>query len=192
MKVVYQRLLEKALPYYKNSRKGDVEHIKWLVRTVPKFINENDVDFDILMPMIILHDIGYSKVPRDSNPFDLDIRKMHSEQGAAIAERLLKEVHYPENKIIEIKRLIMKHDNWALGDSFVGEPILRIFNNFDFMWMASKKGFDIVRAFLDKSPEEFCRQIEIFQEKNEKEGRVWFNKKIEDYYHKLLKEREKF
>ena len=30
-----------------------------------------------------------------------------------------------------------------------------------------------------------------FRKKNEKEGRKWFNKKIKEYYHQLMKQREK-
>ena len=84
----------------------------------------------------------------------------------------------------------MKHDNWAFGDDFADEPVLRIFNNFDFMWMASEKGFDIVRKFMKKESKEFYEQINEFQQKNEEEGRKWFNKKIEDFYNQLMRERK--
>ena len=186
MRELYKKILEKALPYYEKGREGDTEHIKWLFETVPKFVEEKEVDFDILIPVIILHDAGYYNVPPGSNPFNLDIRKMHSEKGAKIAEEILRELDYPNKKINEIKRLILKHDNWAFGDSFENEPVLRIFNNFDFMWMASKKGFDIVRKFLNKEPEEFYNQIQEFQQKNKNEGRKWFNKEIKKFYHKLV------
>jgi HD superfamily phosphodiesterase len=139
MKEVHQRILETALPLYEKGREGDVEHIKWLAKVISEYVDESEVDFDILIPVVLLHDVGYSKVPKGSNPYDLDIRKVHSEEGAKIAEEILKELNYPNDKIKEIKRLILKHDNWALGDDFADEPILRIFNNFDFMWMTSKK-----------------------------------------------------
>ena len=84
----------------------------------------NRIDFDILMPVVLLHDVGYSKVPKGSNPFNLKIRKLHSEEGAKIAEEILKEFDYERNKIKEIKRLILKHDNWAFGDDFNDEPVL--------------------------------------------------------------------
>lgn len=58
------------------------------------------------------------------------------------------------------------------------------------MWMASEKGFDIVRKFMNKKPKEFYHQIKEFQKKNKEEGRKWFNKKIEKFYNQLMKERE--
>jgi len=59
------------------------------------------------------------------------------------------------------------------------------------MWMASKKGFEIVKKITNKNPKEFYKQIEIFQEANIKRGNKWFNKKIEEFYNQLMKERKK-
>ena len=191
MKKIYKIILEKALPYYEKGRKGDIEHVKWLSNTIPNFVDEKEVDFDILMPLAILHDVGYSKVPKDSDPLKLDIRKLHSEEGAKIAEKILKKINYPQEKIKELKRLILKHDNWAFGDSFATEPYLRIFNNFDFMWVVSPKGFPAYQNIVKKDAKGTIEAIEKAQEKNIEQGRVWYNKKIGNYYEKLLKERKK-
>ena len=184
MQKIYQKILKKAIPYYKKGRFGDVKHIKWLVRTIPKLVDESEIDFDILLPVAILHDVGYCKVKKRANPFDLDIRKLHSKEGSKIAEKILKELNYDKNKIKEIKRLILKHDNWAFGDNFKDEPILLLFQNFDFMWMASKEGFNIVRKFMKMDKERFYYQIKEFQKRDIKK---WFNKKIEKYYKELMK-----
>ncbi len=190
MKSTYKKILEKVLPLYERGREGDVEHINWLFKTIPEFIDET-LDETILIPVVLLHNVGYCKVPKGSNPFDLDIRKFHSEEGAKIAEEILGDLNYSREKILKIKRLILKHDNWALGDSFADEPILGFFTNFDFMWMADEKGFDIVRKFMNKEPKEFYEQIKTFQKKNEEEGREWFSKKIEKFYDQLMRDRKK-
>ena len=185
----YSQMYALATPYYEKGRAGDVEHIKWLLNTVPMFAKNSGVDEDTIMAVVLLHDVGYSRVPKDSNPYHLDIRKMHCEEGAKIAEHILVKCGYGKDKISEIKRLILKHDNWAFGDSFQDEPILLMFNNFDFMWMASKKGFEIVSGITKQNPKEFYTQIQIFQRKNEMEGRTWFNKGIKELYETLMKER---
>jgi len=190
MKEIYKQILNKSIPYYEEARKGDIEHINWLFNIIPKYINKTEIDFDILMPLVILHDIGYSKVPKNSNPYNLDIRELHSKEGAKISEKILISLKYPKSKIKEIKRLILKHDNWAFGDDFSDEPALRIFNNFDFMWMASEKGFDIVRRFMKKTPKEFYKQIKDFEKTNKKQGRKWFNKKIQELYNNLMNSRK--
>lgn len=186
MKEIYKKILEKAIPFYEKGRQGDIVHVKWLVETLPKFVKETEADFDILIPVVILHDVGYSKVEKGANPFNLDIRKIHSEEGAKIAEQILKELSYDHEKVSKIKRLILKHDNWAFGDSFKDEPILAIFNNFDFMWMASEQGFDVVRGFNKKNPKEFIEFIKEAQRINKEQGRVWFNKDIELFYSRLI------
>lgn len=191
MKEIYKKILQKALPLYEKGREGDVEHIKWLSEVITKYVGESEVDYDILIPVVLLHDVGYSKVPKGSNPFNLDIRKLHCKEGAKIAEKILLDLNYPKDKIYEITKLILKHDNWAFGDTFEDEPVLAAFNNFDFIWMASEEGFDIVRKFMDKEPKEFYEQIEKFQEANIKRGTKWFNKKIEEFYYQLMKERKK-
>ncbi len=190
MKEIYKVILEKALPYYEKGRDGDVGHVKWLFETVPIFVDESEVDFDILVPVVILHDVGYSRVPKGSNPLNLDIRKLHSEEGAKIAEDILNTLDYPQDKSNEIKRLILKHDNWAFGDSFADEPVLRIFNNFDFMWVASEKGFPFYQKIRGMSPKETYAQIERDQAKNVEDGREWFNKEIEEFYTQLMKKRK--
>lgn len=191
MKIIYKEILKKAIPYYEKGRKGDIEHIKWLFDTIPKFVDESEIDLEILIPVVLLHDVGYSKVPKGSNPFDLDIRKLHSEEGAKIAEEILEELKYPKEKIPEIKRLILKHDNWAFGDSFADEPLLLLFQNFDFMWMASKEGFEMCGKSMKQDPKEFYKQSEKFQEKNIERGIQWYNKKIEDFYNKLMREHKR-
>lgn len=191
MKEIYKKILEKALPLYKKGREGDVEHIKWLSEVIIKYVDKSEVDYDILVPLVLLHDVGYSKVPEGSSSFDLDVRKLHSEEGVKIAGEILNELNYPTEKINEVKRLILKHDNWAFGDSFADEPILLAFQNFDFMWMVSKKGYEIARKMMNKSPDEFYNQIEVFQKANADRGTKWFNEKIEKFYNQLIQERKK-
>lgn len=186
---IYALLLEKAFPYYENGRAGDVEHVKWLYETVPKYISNEEINHDILMPVAILHDVGYSMVPKGSDSYNLDIRKAHSEYGADIAEKIMKELNFEDSQIKEVKRLILKHDNWAFGDSFIDEPVLLAFNNYDFMWMASEKGFDICREAMKIGPQKCYAKIEQFQKANIERGSKWFNGKTETLYNKLMNDR---
>ena len=191
MEKIYQQILKEALPYYEKGRNGDVEHIKWLVKVVPKYVDESEIDFSLLIPVIILHDVGYAKVPEKNDPYNLDNRKLHSEEGAKITEKILRKLNYPQDKIAKIKKFVLHHDDWAFGESFKDEPVLKVFNNFDFIWMTSKKGFQIVRKFLGLNKKEFYQQIPKYYKKNNEEGRTFFNKNIELFYKKLMKDRKK-
>ncbi len=56
------------------------------------------------------------------------------------------------------------------------------------MWMASKQGFKNSQKVLNKTPKELYKHIEKSQRENFKQGRVWYNKKIENLYTELMKE----
>ncbi|MBW3015664.1 hypothetical protein KY330_04540, partial [Candidatus Woesearchaeota archaeon] len=68
------------------------------------------------------------------------------------------------------------------------EPELKLFHNFDFMWMASKKGYDIVRKFVNKSRKQFYNQILKWVDE---ESWEWYNKKVECCFRRLMRERKK-
>ena len=70
MKEIYKKILGKAIPIYEKGREGDAEHIKWLLESITSYVDETEVDYDILIPVVLLHDAGYSKVFKGSNPFD--------------------------------------------------------------------------------------------------------------------------
>jgi hypothetical protein len=190
MKEIYKKILDKAIDYYGAGDRKEA-HVKWLVKIIPRFVKESEVDFDILIPLAILHDIGYAKVPKGSDPYDPKIRKMHTEEGAKISEKILLELSYNKYKIKEIKRLVSKHDDWSFGDNFSREPILGIFNNFDFIWMASEEGFRSAMQYLHKNPKQMFEHIKKCEAYNNGIGLKYFNNKIENYYNKLIKEREK-
>jgi len=183
MKRKYYEIYSLAVLLYQKSRISDLDHINWLLKTVPRF--NKYFDEDILIPLIILHDVGYSFIKTK------DSRKEHMKKGALLSFKILTSLKYDLQKIKIITRLISIHDNWAFGKSFKDEPLLQFFNNFDFMWMASKKGFKLKSKSKNKKPHELLNEIKKLQRVNIKEGRFWYNKKIEKYYEKLIGARKK-
>jgi hypothetical protein len=142
------------------------------------------------MAVTILRDVEYSKVDQKNNPYNLDVRKAHCKYGAEIAREILEELRENEEFITEIERLVLKHDDWAFGDDFSDEPILQFFNNFDFLWVASKKGFEITRKFKDQTREEYYEQIKEFRKQDLADRRDWYNQEIENLYEQLMRERK--
>lgn len=82
--------------------------------------------------------------------------------GAEIAKKILEEVEYPEDKVERIVHYISIHDNWALGDdkSYADDKILGVFNDLDFMWMATRKGFPVLMKILSKNKREMIQYLE--------------------------------
>tara|TARA_Y100000310_G_C20696019_1_gene825800 strand:- start:1209 stop:1787 length:579 start_codon:yes stop_codon:yes gene_type:complete len=189
MKKIYQQIWKLALPYYKKGRYGDTHHIEWMMKEANQIIKKEKLDDSIFLPLVILHDIGYAMVKKD-NPFKLDLRKAHMKEGAILAEQILNQINYPKNKTKIITYYISVHDNWAFKDYkiFKKDKLLGIFNDLDFTWMFTPKGFNIVRSFLKYSPKEMVDYLI----KQRLPTRGFFSSKIsEQIYKKYFKKIEK-
>jgi HD superfamily phosphodiesterase len=108
-------------------------------------------DRDVVLPAIILHDTGWSRVPEDEvlqaiapgggRP-DLVIR--HEKEGAAIAREILGVLAHDRAKVEEIIEIIDGHDSRAtslsLNDSLVKDA--------DKLWRLTPHGVDTVMGWF--------------------------------------------
>lgn len=160
MKQIYKKIWELAKPYYEKGRPMDVDHIEWMMKDAVLVCQKEKLDDSLLLPLVILHDVGYAEVPKD-NPFKLNLRKAHMKAGAKIARRILEKLNYPKDKIEKIEYYVSVHDNWALGEIEVyNDEILGAFTDLDFTWMATPKGFPALMKILDKSHQEMIDYLE--------------------------------
>lgn len=191
---MYAVMLNLALPFYKRGRSGDVAHIKWLggrLFYLEEIIKKNDFDFDIIFALTILHDVGYAKLPKGYNPFDLKIRKLHAEKSAEVAEIIFNKVNFPKSKKRKALQLIRHHDDWAFNKP-LKDAEWRIFTDLDFAWEASGKGFDIVRKFLNQTREEFFNTVKEDYAKKQKKYPFFFEKSKQLFLQDLKYWRNKF
>jgi HD superfamily phosphohydrolase YqeK len=72
-----------------------------------------DADEAIVLPAIILHDVGWKMVPEEKqlNAFgpkakDKKTKRVHEKEGVRIAEEILTRLNYDEEKIREILSII--------------------------------------------------------------------------------------
>ena len=160
MNPIYEKIWKLAEEYYKKGRKMDIAHILWMMKDAEKVCKEENIDDSLLIPLVILHDVGYSKVPKE-NPYNLDLRKAHMKAGAKIARGILDKLKYPKDKIKKIVYYVSVHDNWALEgyDIYKKDIILGAFNDLDFMWMATPQGFPAMMKLLNKNKEEILKHI---------------------------------
>lgn len=183
MKEIYKKMWELAKPHYQKGRSMDIDHIEWMMKDASFVCKKEKIDDSLLLPLVILHDVGYSKVPKD-NPFNLDLRKAHMKAGAEIAKNILQKLNYPTDKIEKIAYYVSVHDSWALGKDnlFKEDIILGVFNDLDYMWMATPKGFPALMKILKNNSDEMIEYLE----KNEKVERRPFSttttKKLYDDY----------
>ena len=116
LKNIYKRIWKLAEPYL-DTRKNDI-HTEISTGFAQRLLAEEGGDEDIVIPAIILHDVGWKKVPEDiqlkafgpkaSMP---EWNRVHEVEGAEIAGEILRKVNYPEYKTSEIREIIQGHDS---------------------------------------------------------------------------------
>jgi len=139
----------------------DIEHIKWMMKDALLVSHNDNIDESLLLPLVILHDVGYAEVPKN-NPFNLDLRKSHMEAGSKIAKKILHQLNYPKDKSEKIIYFISVHDNWAFGDNKVYDDniVLAAFTDLDYLWMSTPKGFPALMKILNKTKKEMIKYLE--------------------------------
>jgi hypothetical protein len=189
MKKIYSEIWKLAKLYYEKGRPMDIDHIKWMMKDAIFVCEQENLDDSLLLPLVILHDVGYAEVPKD-NPFKLDLREAHMRASAIIAKRILAEVSYPKDKVKRIVRMVSIHDNWAFGenDIYKDDLVLGTFNDLDYVWMATPKGFPALMKILKKNR---AQMIEYLENDDKPKSRPFSTETTKKLYLKYLEDRKK-
>lgn len=103
-------------------------------------------DQKVVIPAILLHDIGWSIIPetRQKGAFGPDVKKsevclVHETEGARVAGEILADLRYPADCILEIQKIISEHDTrpepFNTNDAIVKDA--------DKLWRYTNEGFSI-------------------------------------------------
>jgi HD superfamily phosphodiesterase len=109
-------------------------------------------DPDVVIPAIILHDVGWSRLSDDEQrqafgppPRRLDLNIFHEQQGAEIAAGILASIGYDPTLAGEIVQIINGHDNrpeaLSLNDSLVKDA--------DRLFRLTRRGYMIFLEFFN-------------------------------------------
>jgi hypothetical protein len=152
-----------AKPYYEKGRAYDIPHVEWMMKQADHIADIEHLDKKLLLPIVILHDVGYGAVPSGTALYKgKESKRIHMEEGAKISQELLQKVHYSEEYIDTIVRYISVHDNWFFNDDTPYKECkeMGVFNDLEFLYdksdygvfadMAEKLGKD-VSTFLKES-----------------------------------------
>ena len=144
MKPAYQKIYEHAKPFLRTRK--NIIHTKIALRYALKLLEKELGDEEVVVPAILLHDVGWKSVPenlqltafgpKQSNP---RVTRQHEVEGAKIARTILELIPYPSEKAEEICRIIRGHDTRK-------RPISRsdrIVKDADKLFRYSRKGFAI-------------------------------------------------
>lgn len=113
-------------------------------------------DPEVVLPAILLHDIGWSFVPSEKhltaigpNATDPDLRFIHEREGARVAADLLRSLSFPEERIGRICEIIDGHDTregcLGVDDALVMDA--------DKLFRFSEAGFAITVNWYGMDPE---------------------------------------
>ena len=141
---VIQQIYQLAKPFL-NTRHNDV-HTAISMQFAKELLRGEGGQESIVMPAIILHDVGWKKVPEDlqlkafgPKATSPKINRTHEKEGVRIASDILTKVNYDKEKISEILDIIDGHDSRKMAVSLND----RIVKDADKLWRYSRNGFYI-------------------------------------------------
>ncbi len=144
MRAIFDEIWRRAKPYL-NTRQNDI-HTEISIRFAEMLLEKEGGDENVVMPAIILHDVGWIKVPEEEQHmgFGPEIQspvvvKKHELEGVDIAKGILEAVDYNKEKIAEILEIIEGHDSRKETRS-IDESIVK---DADKLWRFSREGFTI-------------------------------------------------
>jgi hypothetical protein len=155
----YSALWLLASPYL-HTRRNDI-HTRLSTSFALALLEQEGGDEDVVIPGIILHDVGWKRVPealqrkafgpRATLP---ELNRIHELEGTRMAGDLLRSVRYPESKTEEILSIIEGHDSrqeaLSLNDGIVKDA--------DKLWRFTREGFRIdVNRFQETAEQGLAR-----------------------------------
>ena len=166
MKAIFEKIEALAKPYL-DTRMNDL-HTGISARFACALIEKEGGSEDIILPAILLHDVGWKRVPEEFHlkafgpkADALEWQRVHEEEGAVIAREILLQVAYDEDKIQEILEIIDGHDSrkdaLSLND--------RIVKDADKLWRYSKEGFYIDIKRFEETFDRGMKRLESSLEK---------------------------
>lgn len=161
MKEPYFTLYKLAEPYLQT--RDNTIHTKVSYSYSVILCKKEGGDKSIVYPAIILHDVGWIKVPAylhneayGPDNRNLKLNRVHELEGSKIAKSLLKKINYPKQLIEEIASIVEGHDlrnfSLSLNDAIVKDS--------DKLWRYSYIGMSLGIKRFSLSPELYINYIE--------------------------------
>ncbi len=152
----YQTIWERAKPYLQ-TRSNDTHtgYCYYFAEQLCKSFSR--ANRDVVLPAILLHDVGWSIVPEDKQlqsfgPHMIypELRRQHETEGARIAGEILQELNYDNAMISRIVDIINGHDtrekSLSIEDSLVKDA--------DKLWRYTPFGLETVGGWFNYSIDE--------------------------------------
>jgi HD superfamily phosphodiesterase len=160
MEEIYKKIYQRAKPFL-NTRANE-PHTKVSYRYSLRLLRAEGGDPEIVIPTILLHDIGWKMIPEKDHlkmfgpKADKRLIKIHEREGARMAAQILRELVYPEGKAKAIVSIVKGHDTSTRPRS-LNEKIVK---DSDRLWRFSKQGFLIDGMRFKVPPKEHLSYLQ--------------------------------
>lgn len=150
MKEIFNQIWELALPY--QDKRDDTGHAEVSLKYARELVSLENGNEDVIIPAIILHDIGYSQLEKERRllVFDKDVKEEerrsvqleHQNESVKLGGDILRKVNYSEDLTKEILEIVSQHDT---REGFISknEGLVR---DADKLWRTSKEGHAAAEA----------------------------------------------
>lgn len=153
----YAAIWERAEPYWQ-TRSNEI-HVPESYALACELLEAHpQADADVVLPGILLHDVGYMVVPSEDHlkglagahkGWEADITRRHEIQGAALAGQILAEVGWDAARISVIQDIVDGHDSRAeavsLEDALVKDA--------DKLWRYTESAVRICHVWMELTPD---------------------------------------
>ena len=163
------RMIKKLAEPYLRTRENDI-HTEISTQFAYRLLEAEAGDEDIVIPAILVHDVGWSQVPEELQLKAFgpkatlpEWNRVHEVEGVRIARQILEEAGVELRKIEEILIIIEGHDSRKEGISLNDKLV----KDADKLWRYTREGVEINRRRYDYSFEQYLERLRIHLE-------VWF------------------
>jgi hypothetical protein len=153
-----------AEPYW-HTRSGEIHMPESFAMAQRLLAALPDADPLIVLPAILLHDVGYARVPEETHHsglhgapggWDADVTRRHEREGALLAAEILTRVGCDAARSARIVEIVDGHDSrteaLSLEDAIVKDA--------DKLWRFTESGVRIAHRWVDRTPESFMDFVE--------------------------------
>jgi hypothetical protein len=160
----YVRIYTLAEPYWQ-TRANEI-HVPDAYALGQELLDAHpQADPDIVLPAILLHDIGYMAVPAEDHlkglagavrGWEPDITRRHEIRGAALAGEILAAVGWDERRTVAIQDIVDGHDSRAEAVSLEDQLV----KDADKLWRFTESAVRICHEWMDLSTDRYMDWVQ--------------------------------
>lgn len=146
----YSTLWQAAKPHL-NVRSNDVHTLVAMTFAKQLLDYYPEAEAEIVLPAILLHDTGWSKVPQDKLLLAFgpgakypEIQRLHEVEGVKVAKEIMKEAGFETTRIEAVAQIIDGHDTTSVARS-LNDAVMK---DADKLWRYSSGGITIIQGWF--------------------------------------------